>query len=120
MAVNLVKGTDGKIRYEVNGTMLRGNILPAVGLSTVRSVGSDHYAQKITKVAEDYSWFELETGELAVLVTRKNSKRLGRYVKGEIKNGKRVPGPTPYWTCMGYDTFHVVDYEAKTELDPSF
>ena len=118
--LKLDKDSEGMVRYEVNGVMLRENRLPRVGLSTVRHIGSDSYAQKIVEVAPDFSWYKLSTNEIAVLVTRKNSRRYGKYVLGELIKGKGVPFKTPYITCMNHDTFWMVDYEAKTELDPSF
>ena len=61
--LKLVKDSEGRIRYEVNGVMLRENRLPRVGLSTVRHIGSDSYAQKIVEVAPDFSWYKLSTNE---------------------------------------------------------
>lgn len=114
----VVLGEDG--HYIVDGIRLHGKLLPKVGLSTVQCVGSDRYAAKITEVDPNYKWFKM-SNQVAVLVTRKNSPRYGKYVKGEVnENGKVKPGPTPYHTCINFDTFHIVDYEAKTELDPSF
>ena len=118
LKVVLTQSEDG--HYIVNGTLLKGKFLPEIGKSTVRYVGSDRYAQKIIEVASDYSYFRMDSGELAVLVTRKNSRRYGEYVSGSIVNGKPKPGSTPYITCMNSDTFHIVDYEAKTYYDPSF
>lgn len=120
--VNLIKKEDGTIGYEVNGVLLKSKLLPIVGRSVVQHVGTDTYAYKIKEVAKDYSWFSLENGGgLAVLVTRKNSPRYGKYVEGSFDSkGKAKPHRTPYVTCMNYETFWIVDYEAKTEYDPSF
>lgn len=119
--VKLIDYRNGKWGVEVNGTLLRRPILPSIGKSVVRNVGSDSYAHKIKEIAPDYTWFVLENNAVAVLVTRKNSKRCGCYVCGFIDtDGKYKPRPTPYRTCISYDTYWIVDYEAKDELDPSF
>lgn len=116
----LSKNKNGKLRYSINGTILRGELLPKVGLSTVQNVGTDSYARKIAEVSPDFTWFKHDDGSVAVLVTRKNSQRCGHYVAGTLTNGKPKPGPTPYITCMGYDTYHIVSYEAETYYDPHF
>jgi len=115
----LVQDSEG--HYIVNGTTLRDRFFPCVGFWTSRSVGSDHYGQQIVEVAKDLTWFKHSDGSLAVLVTRKNSPRYGRYVAGYFDaKGHAKPGPTPYRTCMGFDTYHICNHEVKTELDPSF
>ena len=105
--LKLVKDSEGRVRYEVNGVMLRENRLPRVGLSTVRHIGSDSYAQKIVEVAPDFSWYKLSTNEIAVLVTRKNSRRYGKYVlrqrqplpPGEIELFLLLPSASAWKEC---------------------
>ena len=112
---------DAEGRYIVKGVTLRDRFFPCVGFWTSRSVGSDRYGQQITEVADDLTWFKHSNGELAVLVTRKNSPRYGSYVSGYFdEKGRAKPGKTPYRTCMGFDTFHICNHKVEDYLDPSF
>ena len=116
---NINQLEDGK--YVINGVIYKGKHLPKPGMSVVQCVGTDRYAYKIEFVSPDLSYFRLQKGGIAVLVTRKNSPRYGTYVQGFInEKGKPKPGSTPYITCMTYDTYHVVDYEATDYRDPNF
>jgi hypothetical protein len=114
---NMTQLADGT--YIINGIEYKGKHLPKPGMSVCRYVGTDRYAYKIESVAPDYSYFKLVNGGVAVLVTRKNSRRYGTYVQGFINaKGKAKPGDTPYITCMTYNTYYVVDYEATDYRDP--
>jgi len=116
---NMTQLADGT--YIINGVQYKGKHLPKPGMSVCQYVGSDRYAYKIESVAPDYSYFKLVGGGVGVLVTRKNSRRYGTYVQGFLNaKGKAKPGNTPYITCMTYDTYHVVDYEATDYRDPNF
>lgn len=119
LKTNISQLSDGT--YVINGVNYKGKHLPKVGMSVCQYVGTDRYAYKIESVAPDYSYFKLKNGGVAVLVTRKNSLRYGEYVQGFFnEKGKAKPGPTPYITCIGFDTYHVVDYEATDYRDPHF
>ena len=116
---NMTQLADGT--YIINSVQYKGKHLPKPGMSVCQYVGSDRYAYKIESVASDYSYFKLVGGGVGVLVTRKNSPRYGKYVSGYInEKGKPKPGATPYVTCMNFETYHVVDYEATDYRDPNF
>lgn len=111
---------NGKIHYKVNGILLKDDMLPEVGMRAVRYVGTDTYAYTIDFVSEDYSWYRMSNGLVAVLVTRSNSRRKGKYVIGREKKGKYVPNKTPYFSCINFDTFWLVRGKAENYFAPSF
>lgn len=106
---------------QINGVEVRR--IPEVGMGVTKTSGSDRYGYKITWVAEDKTYFKIETldgferGYLA-LDTHKNSTTCGKFVYADVnlRNGKIEP----LYRGRKADNYYITEDVRPTELDPSF
>ncbi len=97
--------------------------IPVVGHACYMPSGSDSYGYKISKVADDKSWFEFEDKDgnyrgTAVLITRWNSRARGYYSPIGQDGSPTFQVCTRSWFGIIYPS----DEEGcgETYLDPSF